>query len=97
MLTILWHNPNVFVEVGNLQNAISRSEYYRYLKRLVDAGVGNRIMFGSDVGLDTYGEGIRAILDAEFLTGVQKRDILYNNAARFLRLSNDEIAAHHRR
>jgi len=97
MLTILWHNPNVYIEVGNLQNAINRAEYYRYLRRLVDAGFGDRIMYGSDVGLDTYGEGIRAIVDAEFLTEAQKRDILYNNAARFLRLTDDEISAHHRR
>ncbi len=25
----------------------------------------------------------------------QKRDILYNNAARFLKLSDEQIAAHH--
>ena len=94
MLTILWHNPNVYIELGHLQIAISRAEYYHYLKRLVDAGYGDRVMYGSDVGLDEYGEGIRAILDAEFLTESQKRDILYNNAARFLRLPNEEIAAH---
>ena len=89
MLAILWHNPNVYVDTGHLQLAISRVEYYFYLKRLVDAGFGNRVMFGSDVGLDTYGEGIQAILDAEFLTEQQKRDILYNNAARFLRLEEE--------
>jgi len=89
MLAILWHNPNVYVDTGHLQIAISRAEYYFYLKRLVDAGFGARVMFGSDVGLDTFGEGIQAILDAEFLTEQQKRDILYNNAARFLRLTDD--------
>lgn len=97
MLTILWHNPNVYVELGHLQIAISRAEYYHYLERLIDAGYGNRIMYGSDVGLGTYGEGIRAILDAEFLTEPQKQDILYNNAARFLRLSDGEISAHYGR
>jgi predicted TIM-barrel fold metal-dependent hydrolase len=35
--------------------------------------------------------GPRAKSDTE----VQKRDILYNNAARFLRLSDEEIAKHH--
>ncbi len=89
MLAILWHHPNVYVDTGHLQIAISRAEYYFYLKRLVDAGFGDRVMFGSDVGLDTFGEGIQAILDAEFLTEQQKRDILYNNAARFLRLEEE--------
>jgi len=32
------------------------------------------------------GIGIEAIESADFLTAAQKRDILYNNAARFLRL-----------
>jgi predicted TIM-barrel fold metal-dependent hydrolase len=31
------------------------------------------------------------------LTEEQKRDIFYNNAARFLRLSDADIAKHHRR
>ncbi len=95
LLTILWHNPNVYVELGHLQIHISRAEYYQYLKRLVDAGFGDRVMYGSDVGLDDFGEGIRAILDADFLNEAQIRDILYNNAAQFLRLSDEEIAAHH--
>ena len=55
-------------------------------------------MFGSDQmtwpGLIEY--GIEAIESAPFLTTAQKRDILYNNAARFLRFSPDEIARHHR-
>jgi predicted TIM-barrel fold metal-dependent hydrolase len=35
------------------------------------------------------------IEDAPFLDAQQKRDILYDNAARFLRLSPQEIAGHH--
>lgn len=88
MLAVLWHHPNVYVELGHLQIAISRAEYYFYLKRLVDAGFGDRVMFGSDVGLDEYEEGIQAIESAPFLTEEQKRDIFYNNAARFLRLES---------
>ena len=38
---------------------------------------------------------IKAIEDAPFLAEGQKRDILYNNATRFLRLSEEEIARHH--
>jgi uncharacterized protein len=39
-----------------------------------------------------------AIIDeAPFLSEEQKRDIFYNNAARFLRLSEEEIARHHAR
>jgi uncharacterized protein len=40
---------------------------------------------------------VAVIEDAPFLTAEQKRDIFYNNAARFLRLGADEIARHHGR
>ncbi len=97
LLTILWHSPNVYVGLGHLQIAIPRAEYYSYLRRIVEAGYADRIMYGSDVGLDDFGSGIDALLDADFLSEEQKRNILYNNAARFLRLSEEEIARHHGR
>ena len=88
LLTILWHSPNVYVDLGHLQVAIPREEYYSYVRRIVEAGYSDRIMYGSDVGLADFGSGIDAILDADFLTDEQKRGILYNNAARFLRLEH---------
>jgi predicted TIM-barrel fold metal-dependent hydrolase len=64
----------------------------------VDAGFGKRIMFGSDamVWPQTIPVAIESIESAEFLTEEQKRDIFYNNAARFLRLSEAEVAKHRR-
>jgi len=49
-------------------------------------------MFGSDQMRwpEKIGEGIAAIQSARFLNGEQKRDILYNNAVRFLRLNGSE-------
>ena len=54
-------------------------------------------MFGSDNGYwpDAIPIAIEAIESADFLTEQQKRDIFYNHAARFLRFSPEEIAAHH--
>ena len=40
---------------------------------------------------------IDTIEKAPFLSPEDKRDIFYNNAARFLRLSDAEIARHHGR
>ncbi len=56
-------------------------------------------MFGSDqmVWPGVIDRSIKVIEDAPFLTERQKRDILYNNAARFLQLTPKEIAAHHRK
>ena len=53
-------------------------------------------MFGSDqmTWPGMIERGLEAIESAPFLTEDQKRDILYNNAARFLRLSDEQIARH---
>ena len=52
-------------------------------------------MFASDY-FGTVRKNIEIIYDLEWLTEKQKRDIYYNNAARFLNLSESEIDAHHR-
>lgn len=86
MIFLLYQHPQVYVDVGALQFAVRRPEYHAYLKRLVEAGFEDRIMFGSDGGADALKNGIAAIVDAEFLTDEQKRKILCHNAAAFLRL-----------
>jgi hypothetical protein len=60
---------------------------------MVNAGFGKRIMFGSDNMIlpQTIEIGIKTIEKAIFLTPQQKRDILFNNAARFLRLTEKEL------
>ncbi len=57
----------------------------------IDAGLGERLMFGSDqmAWPETIGMAIEAIESAEFLTAEQKRDVFYNNAVRFLKLEED--------
>ena len=73
-----------------------RAVFYEHLRKFVDAGFGKRIMFGSDQGEwpGVIGPAIDIIDEAPFLTKEQKADIFYNNAARFLRLSDEEIEAH---
>lgn len=85
MISILYQHPQVYAEVGLLQatELFPRAEYYALLRRLVRAGFADRILFGSDGSL---AEGVAAILEADFLTEQQQRDILCGNAARFLRL-----------
>ena len=53
-------------------------------------------MFGSDqmAWPDAIGIAIEWIEPANFLSAEQRRDVLYNNAARFLRLSPEEIVKH---
>ena len=88
MLALLYAYPQVYVDTGIIDYAMPRAGFYRYLKGLVDGGFENRIMFGSDqmVWPETLGRSIQVIRDAPFLSKRQKRDILFNNAVRFLRL-----------
>ena len=88
MLTLLQANSHVYVDVAGLIWSYPLKEVNRYIQRLVDAGFEDRIMFGTDQmewpKLMTY--SISIIQNADYLSPQQKRDILYNNAARFLRL-----------
>ena len=88
MMMILHMHPQVYVDVGVIDWYVARKEFHFYLRRLVDAGFGKQIMFGSDQMLwpDVIGQAIEAIETADFLTEEQKRDIFCHNAARFLRL-----------
>jgi hypothetical protein len=99
LLAVLWAHPQVHLDVGALSWALPRPEFYRFLQRIEDAGFGKRVMFGSDqmVWPALIERAIQAIEAAPFLTATQKRDILYNNAARFLRFSDAQIARHHGR
>ena len=97
LLAVLYAHPQVHVDVGIIVYNQPRPAFYRYLQAIVDAGFTNRIMFGSDqmVWPATIERAIAVIDEAPFLTDQQKRDIFYNNAARFLRLSKEDVARHH--
>lgn len=93
MLATLYTHPQLYVDVGAICYMVPAKEFYFYLGRLVNAGFGKRILFGSDnmVWPQAIAKGIQTIQQADFLTETQKRDILFNNAARFLRLTEKEI------
>jgi predicted TIM-barrel fold metal-dependent hydrolase len=88
LLTLLQANSHVYVDIAGLIWSYPRKEVNRYIQRIVDGGFGDRIMYGTDQlvwpGLMAYSIGL--IQNADYLTPEQKRDILYNNAARFLRI-----------
>ncbi len=94
---LLFAHPQVYVDIASIVYTEPRPAFYAYLKGIVDAGYGDRVMFGSDqmIWPGVIEPSIQAIEQAPFLSEAQKRDILYNNAARFLRLSKEEIARHH--
>ena len=78
----------VYADLAVINWIPPRQEFHDYLHRLVQTGLGKRLMFGSDqmIWPEAIGMAIESIESAGFLTAEQKRDIFYNNAARFLRL-----------
>jgi uncharacterized protein len=88
LLTLLQANSHVYVDIAGLIWSYPLKEVNGYIKRIVEAGFGDRIMYGTDELLwpNLMATSIRVIQDADYLTPEQKRDILYNNAARFLRI-----------
>jgi uncharacterized protein len=55
------------------------------------------VLFGSDqmIWPETMEIAIRSIESADFLSAEQKRDIFFNNAARFMQQSPEQSSAMH--
>lgn len=83
--------PSVYADMSVLNSVLPRELHDASLRRMVDAGLADRIMLGSD-DLD-YAPIIERIEGAEFLTPTQRRGIYYDNAARFLRLDRNGRSA----
>ncbi len=96
LLALMFTHPQVYIEPSMAINVETRAAFYRFLRPIIEAGYGDRVMFGSDqiIWPGLIEAAVRSIDEAPFLTAAQKRDIFYNNAARFLRLSAEEMAAH---
>ena len=96
-IAFLHAHPQVYVDLAEINWMIPRAEFHEYLRRLMQSGFGKRLMYGSDQMFwpEAISRSIEAIETAPFLSEEEKRDIFYNNAASFLRLSQDEIARHH--
>lgn len=87
-IAFLHAHPQVYVDLAEINWIPPRREFHEYLRRLLQAGFGTRLMFGSDQ-MNWPGAialAIEGIDSAPFLTNQEKRDIFYNNAARFLRM-----------
>ena len=98
MKAMLYMHPQLYLDVAAIDWVLPQAEFHNFIKGLVDAGFGKRIMFGTDqmVWPETIDIAVEAINSADFLTLEQKEDIFYDNAAEFLSLSTSEIAKHKR-
>ena len=89
-LAIMRRYPQVYADLSKISdaNAYPREQFHDYLRSLMRANLGDRLMFGSDAaGAGALGPSIEGITSAAFLDDRQKRAILCENAARFFRLT----------
>jgi predicted TIM-barrel fold metal-dependent hydrolase len=88
IIALLYRYPQVYADISTITWVIPRKEFWRYLQALMDAGLGNRLMWGSDQmnWPGTIDLAVEAIEEAPFLTEAEKADLFYNNAATFFRL-----------
>ena len=86
--------PGVYCDISAISLYQPREVWEPNLRRLYSEGLGDRLMFGSDFE-GTIEENLRVIFNIGWLNEEQKRDIMYFNAARFLRLTEKEKHQHH--
>jgi predicted TIM-barrel fold metal-dependent hydrolase len=87
-VALLLTYPQTWTDLGAIDWLLPRAEFHAYLGALMRAGLGTRILFGSDQMYwpEAIGMAVDAVDAAPFLTSAQKRDIFHGNAVRFLRL-----------
>jgi hypothetical protein len=86
---------SVYFDLSIVNSSLTPEAHAGELKRWIDLGFGDRILFGSDTV--AAGPILRRLENIDWLTARQRRAILYDNAARFLRLDAETIARHHAR
>lgn len=84
-MAIMKYYPNVYLDISAINNPyiFPKGDFNYLMKRLIDAGLENRLMFGSDNG--DIKMAIDNVEELSFLNEEQKRKIFYENAEQFFR------------
>ncbi len=98
-LMLMTMYPHIYVDIGALSwTPIAGDMLEPFLKEAKRRRMLDRVMFGSDQM--RWPEAIALAIDRvnrlDFLTVEEKQDIFYDNAAKFLGLTAEDIARHHR-
>lgn len=88
MIALMGANAYVYVDLAGFIWSYPLEEIHMYLRRLVQAGFGKRILYGTDLMVwpELLETSIGVIENANYLSEDQKRDIFFNNAVRFFKL-----------
>jgi predicted TIM-barrel fold metal-dependent hydrolase len=92
MIALMGANAYVYVDIAGMIWSYPLAEVNEYIRRMVQAGFGKRILYGTDllVWPKLMEVSIGVIENANYLSFDQKRDILFNNAVRFFRLDESK-------
>jgi hypothetical protein len=93
MLALMGAHAYVYVDISGMIWSYPLDDVHAYIQRLVQAGFGKRIMYGTDFfSYPRMIEGSMSVIEnARYLGEDQKRDILFNNAARFFRMDESQF------
>ena len=93
MIALMGANAYVYVDLAGFIWSYPLEEVHACLKRLVQAGFGKRILYGTDLLIwpKLLETSIGVIENANYLSEEQKRDIFFNNAVRFFNLDENDF------
>ena len=93
MIALMGANAYVYVDLAGFIWSYPQEEIHAYMKRLVQAGFGKRILYGTDLMIwpKLLETSIGLIENANYLSEEQKRDIFFNNAVRFFNLDENDF------
>lgn len=92
-LSLLRDYPSVYVDLSITNSVLPMKNYEDALLLLINSGFADRIMFGSDnVHIDVI---LKRLNSVKNISTKQRRAILFDNAARFLGLSETEQQKHY--
>jgi uncharacterized protein len=88
-IALLLSYPKVYTDIGAINWILPRAEFHAYLSTMMRAGLGKRVLFGSDQMYwpEAIGMAVDAVDAATFLSPSAKRDIFHDNAMRFLNMT----------
>ena len=89
-LRLMAYYPNLYTDIAVMLWVEPNTQRYivEFLKNMKHAGYLDRVMFGTDQMAWPYAieKSVDYLNSLDFLTELEKEDIFYNNAARFLKL-----------
>lgn len=93
MIALMGAHAYVYVDLAGFIWSYPQEEIHAYLRRLVQAGFGKRILYGTDLMVwpELIETSIGLIENANYLSEEQKRDIFFNNAVRFFNLDENSF------